>query len=208
MLSLEEGTALVKIARQAFFTYLTDKRSFTLPDHSSLKFEQRTGAYVRIGTFAEQGQPNKEVILGFTGYPMPPKCLDQSVVDASTSIAVRSALPPSSTDEISFEVTVLSLAERLKAFDPLRIASEIKLGMDAVMVGTPDLKRAIILPQTAVKTCSNEVEFLGECCTAAGLMADAWLTSPDISFYRFQTEIFREIGSEKDVVRILLTELK
>jgi uncharacterized protein (TIGR00296 family) len=204
MLSLEEGTFLVKVARIAFFTYVDQKRSFIAPAPTSSKFEEKTGAYVRVGTFAGQKRNERDIILGFTGYPMPLKSLYQSVIDASTAIAARSLQPPSRCSDISFEVTALSLPEQLKALDPVRMASQIKLGRDALMIGTLELKKAIILPQTAVKICRNEVELLGECCTAAGLMADAWLTSPEIGFYKFQAQIFRERELTKQVMEISL----
>jgi len=206
MLTLGEGTYLVKVAREAYFTYVNQNQIFRATKSPSPKLEQKIGAYVRVGTFAEQKRDEQDVVLGFTGYPMPMKNLYRSVIDASTAIAVRSLRPPSNSGGISFEVTVLSSPEQLKATDPVRLGSGIKLGRDALMVAAPEMKKAIILPQTAIKTCKNEVELLGECCTAAGLMADAWLTSPELCFYRFQAQIFRETGPRKGVVEIVLAE--
>ena len=201
MLTLEEGTILVRTARKAFFSLLEQNESLETLQRVSSRLEEKRGAYVRVGVFAGQGPNEQEIILGFTGYPMPNRSLYQSVIDASEAIAVRTVLLPEERNKISFEVTALSAPKALKAETPGQIAAMVKLGRDALMVSS-GLNRAMVLPQTAVKSCRNEAEFLSECCMAAGLIADAWLTMPEISLLTFEAQIFREIDDDKKVLEI------
>lgn len=203
MLTIEDGTVLVKAARKAFFTYFDHDKNTGPPQHIPIRLMDKIGAYVRVGRFAEHGRNESEMILGFTGYPMPYRSLYQSVIDASVAIAVRTYSRPSEEREISFEVTVLSPPEALKAAQSIHIADRLKIDRDALMVAS-GFRKAIILPQTATGKCRNEAELLGEACMAVGLMADAWLTktSPEIGLYRFEAQIFRETGAEKDVIEI------
>ena len=158
-----------------------------------------------MGRFTETGQNEPDLILGFTGYPIPYRSLYQSVLDASVAIAVRTPNPPPDDNAILFEVTALSPPETLKQTRSVNMSYGLKVNRDALMVAS-GFTKAIILPQTAVSKQWNQVELLGECCTAAGLMADAWLTkaSPEIGLYRFETQIFRETSTEKTVKEINL----
>jgi len=201
MLTLEEGAFLVKTARKAFFAYIDRKLGSDIPELSSSRLREKIGAYVRVGILSGKNSQH-DLILGFTGYPIPQKSVYQSVRDASIAIAARTSSPAPSSN-VSFEVTVLSPPQPLKATHSTDVASAIEFGRDAVMI-TSGLTKAIILPQTAVEKCENQVELLAECCMAAGLMADAWVTSPDVFLYRFRTQIFREEGSEREVIEVSL----
>jgi AMMECR1 domain-containing protein len=71
---------------------------------------------------------------------------------------------------------------------------------------TSGLTKAIILPQTAITKCRDTVTLLADCCMAAGLMADAWVTSPEVDLLRFPTQIFGEKRDGKSVMEISLQE--
>jgi uncharacterized protein (TIGR00296 family) len=204
LLTLEEGTLVVKAAREAFLAFLRKDMQLQIHEKLPSPVAKNAGAYVRVGVLSEQDSEGRDIVLGFTGYPMPHRSLYRTVIDASESIAARVLDRRIDEAELSFEVTVLSPPELLRGGPSVKIVSNLKLGRDAVMVALPGFKRAIVLPQTAVEKCKNEVDLLSECCMAAGLMADAWITSPDIFFYKFEAQIFRERGSQKRVAEISL----
>jgi uncharacterized protein (TIGR00296 family) len=202
VLTLEEGTLIVRSARKAFFAFLEGNAQFQAPEHPYSRLREKGGAYVRVRMFDQQNSDKREIVLGFTGYPMPYKSLHQTVIDSSTVIAARNVHQHLDIAETSFEVTILSPPELLKADRPIQLASRLKLGRDVLMIVSPGFNNAIVLPQTAVNTCTNEADLLSECCTAAGIMADAWITSTNVTFYKFKAQIFAETGQEKTVTEI------
>lgn len=202
MLSLDEGDFLVKASRNSFFTYLGVKSSSDSLASLSPGLRKKMGAYIRVGTFA-QDRKHPELILGFTGYPIPTKSVYQSVLDASVAIAARVRGFQADWSKIEFEVTILSPPQSLKEMPLAEVASAIEFGRDAVMIAS-GLKKAIILPQTAITKCKDQVTLIAECCTAAGLMADTWINSPEVDLYKLRTQIFREKGKRKRVTEVLL----
>lgn len=204
MLTLDEGIFLVRTARATFFQHLGDRSTSNSRKSPPARLQEKIGAYVRVEVFTERLDP-RGLTLGFTGYPMPHKSAYQSVRDASIAIASRSPRPPPHRSKTSFEVTLLSPPQSLKTMRLPDVISAIEFGRDAVMI-TSGLTKAIILPQTAITKCQDTVALLAECCTAAGLMADAWVTSPEVDLLRFPTQIFREKRDGKSVIEISLQE--
>ncbi len=204
MLTLDEGTFLVRTARMTFFQHLGDKSISNSTKSPPAKLHEKMGAYVRVEVFTERHEPHV-LTLGFTGYPMPHKSAYQSVRDASIAIASRSPRQPPHRSKISFEVTLLSPPQSLKTMRTPDVVSAIEFGRDAVMI-TSGLTKAIILPQTAITKCQDTAALLAECCTAAGLVADAWVASPEVDLLRFSTQIFREERDGKSVMEVSLEE--
>ena len=205
MLTLEEGAFLVKAARNVFFAFLKGNTELQVSEHVPSIVAGKAGAYVRVfGAELEL----EATVLGFTGYPMPARSLYRTVIDASEAIAARKVKQQIDEAVVSFEVTVLSPPKLLNSGRAAELVSNVKLGRDVLMVASPGFKKAIILPQTAVKTCKDEVDFLSDCCMAAGLMADAWLTTSGVCFYKFKAQIFRETRHQKDVTEISLERSK
>jgi uncharacterized protein (TIGR00296 family) len=202
MLALDEGAVLVNTARSAFFQHLSG-RSTSDPSGLPSKLQQKLGAYVRIGMFAEHNQ--QDLILGFTGYPIAQKSVYESVRDASIAIASRTLKVPLNGSELWFEVTILSHPQSLKTLRLANIASVIEFGRDAVMISS-GLAKAIILPQTAIMRCRDQIEVLAECCRAVGLPENAWVSSPVTDLLRFHTQIFREAGSRGRVHEVSLAK--
>jgi AMMECR1 domain-containing protein len=106
-----------------------------------------------------------------------------------------------------FEVTILSPPQSLNGISPAKLPLAIEFGRDALMI-VSGLTRAILLPQTAMTKCKDSSGVLAECCVAAGLSADAWVTSQDIDLVKFQTQIFREKSEDNGAIEVVPEALR
>ncbi len=175
LLSTEDGTALVRIARQAIADHL-DGKNFDSVANASSELRAPRGVFV---TLFDKAQSRR--LRGCIGNPFPKtSLLNETVRCAVDAATMDSRFVPVRKDEflrsIAVEVTVLSPLEDILVKSPLDLTLNIKVGRDGLLVdgfGT----RGLLLPQVAVDEGFDEEEFLNECCLKAGLMPDAWVSS-------------------------------
>jgi uncharacterized protein len=189
LLSTEDGTTLIRIARQAIADHL-DGKNFDSVANASSELRAPRGVFVTLFDNARS-----RTLRGCIGNPFPKTSLlnetARCAVDAATMdprfVPVRKE---EFLQSITLEVTVLSPLEDILVKSPLDLTLNIKVGRDGLFVdgfGT----RGLLLPQVAVDEGFDEEEFLNECCLKAGLMPDAWVTST-VRVARFQGQIFSE----------------
>ena len=189
MLSAEDGTTLVRIARQAIADHL-DGKNFDSVANASSELRAQRGVFV---TLFDKARSRK--LRGCIGNPFPKTSLINETVRCAVDAAtVDPRFVPVRKDEflqsIAIEVTVLSPLEDIVVKSPLDLTLNIKVGRDGLFVdgfGT----RGLLLPQVALDEGFDEEEFLNECCLKAGLMPDAWVTG-GVKVARFQGQIFSE----------------
>jgi uncharacterized protein (TIGR00296 family) len=139
------------------------------------------------------------------GYPRPSCELATATIDSAVACAVRANLSRSLNhhDEkhLLFEVSVLTDPELIRITKPIDYPKNIELGQDGLLIEQA-FASALILPQIALESNYNKTDLFSECCMNAGLLSDSWLTSTRIKIYKFQTEIFREVGADRNVTKI------
>lgn len=177
-LSAEDRALLLKIAREAVVSHLTecDLPATTVPD----RLKEPGAAFV---TLESHGQ-----LRGCIGYTTASAPLDQTVADCAIKAATEDPrFPPVTADEISslsVEISYLTPMQRVRQFD------EIEVGRDGLMIDA-GYHRGLLLPQVASEYGWDRTAFLQHTCLKAGLPPDAYL-SPEAVIYRFQAEVFGE----------------
>jgi len=185
MLSLEEGTLLVKTARKTIETYLRDGRILPRPRVPSKLLEPR-GVFV---TLTKQGE-----LRGCIGHPLPTMPLIDALIDSAISAATRDPrfppVTPEELAEIEIEVSVLSKPETVKVSHPKEYPRHIEIGRDGLIVEGMGCA-GLLLPQVAVEYGWDAEEFLSNACMKAGLMPDCWLEK-GVRISKFSAQVFSE----------------
>lgn len=185
MLSLEEGTLLVKTARKTIETYLREGRPQPRPKVPT-NLMKKLGVFVTLTRHGE--------LRGCIGHPFPTMSLIDALNDAAISSATRDPrfpkLSPDELPDVEIEVTVLSTPEVLKVKHPKDYPKEIAIGRDGLIIEC-GMSAGLLLPQVPVDWNWDAEEFLSQCCVKAGLPPDSWLDR-NVSVSKFSGQAFSE----------------
>ncbi len=189
MMTIDQGIALVKMARKAIDARLSNKP--IQPDTLELNsFDKTHGVFVSLFDLrAEKG------LRGCVGDPLPKESLGRLVPQIAVEAAINDfRFRPVKADElrthIVVEVNVLGPLESISGSEPFDYVHKVKVGRDGVMVEGIGMK-GLLLPDVGVEEGFGSEEFLVHCCLKAGLSLDAWLTG-EVRVSRFQTQTFTE----------------
>ena len=202
MLTIEEGSLLVKTARAAVESHLSGTETCSLVDASPNLKEER-GVFVTL-----LDQVNGGNLRGCIGIPFPTRALLEQVRVAAVEAATTDfRFEPVNLEELQkrivLEATVLSIMEPIWMKNPLDLRENILVGRDGLMVEGMG-SHGLLLPQGAADEGFDSEEFLSQCCLKADLPPDAWLTG-DLRVSRFQGQVFAE---EKPNGRVFERRLK
>jgi uncharacterized protein len=202
MLTIEEGSVLVKTARAAVESHLSKKEPQSLADASPGLREER-GVFVTLLEHVNRGK-----LRGCIGIPFPTRSLlEQARIAAVEAATTDFRFEPVTLEELQkrivLEATVLSIIEPVWVKNPLDLRENILVGRDGLMVEGMG-GHGLLLPQVAVDEGFDSEEFLSQCCLKADLPPDAWLTG-DVRVSRFQGQVFAE---EKPNGRVFERRLK
>ncbi len=193
LLTLEEGTIAVRLARKAIEMYLAEGK--VIQDRLTGVFEQKRGVFT---TLTKHGE-----LRGCIGFPYPIKRLDEAIIESAIAAATEDPrFPPVSLDEmdeIIVEVTVLTPPEKLNV-KPTELPKHVEIGRHGLMVKR-GFYSGLLLPQVAVEFGFDAEEFLSQTCMKAGLPPDCWLME-GTEVYRFEGQIFKEVRPRGEVVEV------
>ncbi len=193
-ITLEDGTILVKTARNVVTEYLKDGEKITLEKTIQDKFSFNSGVFVTLN--------NPIGLRGCIGYPLPDKKLFNALEDASIAAAVEDPrFPPVKSEEldsITFEVTVLTPPQTIKVDNPQEYPGKIKVGQDGLIVRY-GYNSGLLLPQVPIEWGWNAKEFLEHTCEKAGLPQDYW-EKPEIEVQKFQGIVFKEKEPKGEII--------
>ena len=203
LLSLNEGTYLVRLARKTIEVYLSGK-SPAPPEDAPEKLRRRQGVFVTLYTY-----PERE-LRGCIGVPMPEYPLLEATMRAAIASATEDPrFPPVSLDELSrivVEVSALTPPEEIKFSDPKELPSLIRIGVDGLIIEAGGFS-GLLLPQVPVEYGWTPEEYLMHLCLKAGLSTTYWLTGK-LKLYRFTAQIFEEESPKGKIVEKKLEERK
>ncbi len=189
-----DGIELVKMARKVVTAFLKNHSKISDSEFIS-KFDFNAGVFVTLN--------KKDELRGCIGYPIPIKKLSEGLSDAAISAAVKdprfTPVTTNELDEIIFEVTVLTLPEKIKVEEYSEYLSQIKVGRDGLIIEN-NFSSGLLLPQVPTEYGWSEEEFLEHTCQKAGLIKDAWKEKSTI-ISKFQGVIFKEEKPNGDIVR-------
>ncbi len=202
--TLEQGKRLVRAARNAIEIFLTSPHySNSLIEKQLEGFEEKHGVFVTLYTHLPE-----PVLRGCIGFPQPidsvKKLLPQAAIAAATEDPRFEPVSKEELDQLIVEVSILSTPEKIKG-DAYEIEKSIKIGEDGLIIEY-GYHSGLLLPIVAVEEKWNAREFLDNVCIKAGLPTDTW-RRPNVSLYRFSTQVFREKEPNGEVEEVDLGKL-
>lgn len=190
MLSLEEGTIAVRLARSAVETHLSGETIRT--DDLPQVFGEKRGVFVTL-------HKNHD-LRGCIGYPEPIMALKDAIINSAINAAVRDhRFHPVRFEEmerIMIEVTILTPQIRIDA-EPRDLPNHVEIGKHGIVI-RKGIYQGLLLPQVAEEWGFDAGEFLSQTCIKAGLPPDAWLTGAEV--YSFEGQIFAETEPNGGIV--------
>lgn len=194
MLDLEEGKKIVKLSRRTIEAHLEEGEKPEPPEEVSEVMEEDRGVFVTL---------NKDGDLrGCIGRPLPTQSLIDGVMDSAISAATGDPRFPSLSSEeledVTVEVSVLTLPEKIEAEDPKKRPEKVEVGKDGLIAKHMG-REGLLLPQVPVGQDWDAEEFLSQTCVKAGLSPDSWLRD-DVEIEKFSAQVFKEEEPEGEVV--------
>jgi uncharacterized protein (TIGR00296 family) len=198
-----EGRTAVELARSTVARAVQEgrrpSRASTGPAGPALPelFAEPRGVFVTLKEHPGGG------LRGCIGYPVPVYPLGAAIVQVAAAAALEDPrfppLTPAELEQVTVEVSILTVPEVITTPDPAGRAAEVVVGRDGLIVDG-DGASGLLLPQVATEQGWDATRFLSETCRKAGLRPDAW-RSARVSLRRFRAEIFREERPGGPVVR-------
>ncbi|MFX1366247.1 MAG: TIGR00296 family protein [Promethearchaeota archaeon] len=199
--TLEEGTMLVRFARENIEFFLKNNRRIPVPDHIKEKFADKYGAFITLNEYNISGNP----LRGCIGYIEPIYSLYDVIHRVSISSATEdprfSSLSLEEMDNIVIELSILTPPKLIEADDPKDYLNKIVIGRDG-LIAERGVRRGLLLPQVPIDHGRNwDVEtFLSHTCSKAWLDSNAW-RDKDTKIYSFQAILFEEEKPRGEVIR-------
>ncbi len=197
MISLVEGTQLIRLARTAVEKYL-DESSTIKPEND---LSEKAGIFVTLNYLTPS---KKEYLRGCIGFPLPEKTIYRGVIEAAIAAATEDPrFPPLEIQELEniiFEVSILSAPQEISAKSPADYREEIEIGRDGLLLRWR-FGSGLLLPQVPLELHWDADEYLANLCYKAGAPPDVW-TDPSSKLYKFQAEVFKEVNPKGEVVRM------
>ncbi|MEI8201605.1 MAG: AmmeMemoRadiSam system protein B [Bacteroidota bacterium] len=180
LLSPDEKTTLLKLARTTLIEYIRNKKlspldaadftpALSVPCGAFVSLHKKGSLRGCIGNFTS-GEPLYRLIR-------------QMTIAAATEDHRFSPLAPDEIDNIDIEISVLSSMKKITSI------AEITLGKHGIYLKKGN-RSGTFLPQVATETGWTKEEFLGHCAKdKAGLGWDGW---KDAEMYIYSAEVFSE----------------
>jgi AmmeMemoRadiSam system protein A len=177
MLTPDEKSTLLRIAREAIGAHLTGTRA-ELPPLEGVAAERR-GAFVTLHKRGDLrgciGHIEADMLLG--------QVVARCAVSAATSDPRFDAVTSSELADMDLEVSVLG------PLVPVNSIDEIEVGRHGLVV-EQGWHRGLLLPQVATEWGWDREAFVAQTCRKAGLPLDAWQRGARL--WKFEAEVFSE----------------
>ena len=181
MLTPEQRTRLLRIAREAIEAALDGRRPQVDPSQLDETLTRPSGAFVSLHT--TDGD-----LRGCIGSIQPVAPLCEAVVANAINAAFRDPrFYPLRKDELAnveIEISVMS------PIGPVADIAEIEVGRDGLIVSRGS-RKGLLLPQVAIEYGWDRETFLRQTCVKAGLPPESW-RSGDCRIEKFSAEVFSE----------------
>jgi len=192
-MDLTDGTTAVRAAR--LYAEAETKRD-VVEIHFEKKFSEKKGVFVTISKY-----PSGD-LRGCIGYPEPKFPLKDALKRSAISACHDPRFNDLTPDEVgvcTFEVTILSVPERITYKTPEELMSKIVIGRDGLILKYRG-RRGLLLPQVPLEWGWSKEEYLKHLSMKAGYGPEEWKV-PEVEIESFKGEIFSETSPEGDVMR-------
>ena len=198
-LTQNEGTFLVKLARQTVTEYMQTGKMLQVSEDVSPNLMEKSGVFVTLNSFNK----GTKRLRGCIGLPYPTTPLTRAVIEAALSAATQDPrFPPVKLKELEnmvFEVSVLTPPELVIVEKTLDYPSKIIIGQDGLIIENR-YNKGLLLPQVPAELNWQPEEFLCQTAMKAGLQPDVWLLK-NTKIYKFQAIIFEETIPKGEIVQ-------
>lgn len=181
-MEIEDAKILIRLARDSINS-MFDGKKLSLSD--SERFSEKQGVFVTLKLY--------DKLRGCIGFPTPIYPLQRAVIEAARAAAFKDPrFPPVSKedmDDITIEISVLSIPKLIEVNDSGEYLERIKVGKHGLMI-KKEWKSGLLLPQVFSELECTPKEALEMVCEKAGLDPEDWMEDSEIS--SFEAEIFRE----------------
>ena len=203
-LTQAEGELLVRTARRAITTYLSEQTLIPSPTEATGRLRAKSGVFVTLNTV----KPIHE-LRGCIGFPYPEAALIDSTIRAAVYAATQDPrFPPVTLSEfnesIAVEITALTQPKPLETTDRKKLPDMVRVGTHGLIIEGMG-SSGLLLPQVATEWQWDSSEFLSNCCMKAGLPPDSWLLD-GVGVKVFEGEIFEELEPAGKVRRKTIGE--
>jgi len=192
-MELADGTAAVKAARR--YAEAETKRE-TAEVSFPEGFSERKGVFVTISEY-----PSGD-LRGCIGYPEPVFPLKESLKLSAVAACHDPRfydLTFAETKACTFEVTILTVPQKVLFNSPEELLSKIAVGRDGLII-THKGRRGLLLPQVPLEFGWDAEEFLRHLSMKAGFNPGTWKDA-GVVIESFSGEIFTETSPGGEVVR-------
>lgn len=180
MLNGAQRKRLLEIARGSIETYLSSGKKLQVKE-DDLLLNKHMGAFVTLHTHGEL----RGCIGNLIGSQPLFLTIRDMAIESATADPRFPAVKLEELNDITIEISVLSLMEKIDSID------KIQLGVHGVLIKR-GFQSGVFLPQVATETGWSKEEFLSMLCSQkAGLAPDAW-KQKDTEMYIFSAEVFSE----------------
>ena len=195
----ENGTYLVKLARQTVDGYVIKKIKPEVPDDVPEALTAKSGVFVTLNSIT-----GKNVTLrGCIGRPYPTQPLVEATIDSAVDSSTNDPrFPPVTQRELAsilVELSILTPPKKINWSKPQDLIDRVKIGRDG-LIASRGMWRGLLLPQVPVEWAWDTKQFLEHTCNKAGLPLDAWKDTKT-EFMSFQAEIFGEETPKGKILR-------
>lgn len=197
MLTLSQGTLLIKLARDSISSVLRRKK-LRVSGEIKKNFSEPRGVFVTLNKYKQ--------LRGCIGFPEPIFPLYEAVIKAAKAAAFSDPrFPPlerEELNEITVEVSILTVPRAIEVRNPEEYLEKIEIGKDGLLVrGT--FSSGLLLPQVAIEYGWDPETFLSQTCVKAGLTPDSWKDFNVCRVYKFQCQVFSELSPKGDIVQVM-----
>jgi uncharacterized protein len=186
MISNEDKTILLELARNAISTFLFNK-DLVVSGSIKSKFEKKQGVFV---TLKKANQ-----LRGCIGFIEPFFPLSDGIIEAARSAAFKDprfdSLTKEEFDLIKIEISLLTEPKQLVVKNCSDYLDLIKIGEHGLIIRSPKGKSGLLLPQVASEQKFDVLDFLEAVSEKAYLDRDSWRYLENKIFI-FETIIFSE----------------
>ena len=183
----EEKAKLLLLARKAIGQFLkTGEAPEVVKEVDAAEFSEPRGVFVTLRRGGE--------LRGCIGFPFPTLPLGRAIIQAAVAAAASDfRFQPVSLEElkdITIEISVLTVPEKIEAEKPEGYPRKVKIGEDGLIIEYMG-HSGLLLPQVPVEEGWGAEAFLDHLCMKAGLPAGTW-KNEGVAIMAFQAEVMSE----------------
>ncbi len=174
-ISLEDAVFLLRLARKTVEEYLHTGEKIKPPEDTPKHLFRPGMVFTTIETYHDYHHRSLRGCIGFLQpvYPLV-EAVIRSAIEAAFHDPRFNPLEKHELDRVTFEISILSIPEKIEVDDPWEIPKKIVIGRHGLV-----MKRGwfqgTLLPQVPIEYCWDPETFLAETCMKAGMEPDCWL---------------------------------